>query len=187
VPFGQAPDRNLTLLVAAGDSPINFASAVRTTVKAVDQDLPLFNIEGFATMLYRRAWPFRVFGSLFMTFGVSALVMAAAGLYGVLAFGVRLRTEEIGVRMALGAGRKQVVRMILRQGLTVVGIGLAMGLGIGFFLGPMMSALFFNVAPRDPAVFGGTLALLLLTGFVASLVPALRAASVDPLVALRES
>jgi putative ABC transport system permease protein len=187
VPFGQAPDRNLTLLVAAGDSPINFASAVRTTVKAVDQDLPLFNIEGFATMLYRRAWPFRVFGSLFMTFGVSALVMAAAGLYGVLAFGVRLRTQEIGVRMALGAGRKQVVRMILRQGLTVVGIGLAMGLGIGFFLGPMMSALFFNVAPRDPAVFGGTLALLLLTGFVASLVPALRAASVDPLVALRES
>jgi ABC-type antimicrobial peptide transport system permease subunit len=127
-----------------------------------------------------------VFGSLFLTFGVSALVMAAAGLYGVLAYGVRLRTQEIGVRMALGAGRGQVVRLILRQGLTVVGIGLLAGLGLGLLLGPLMEALFFNVEAADPVVFGLTVGLLLLTGFTASFVPARRAAAVDPLVALRE-
>jgi ABC-type antimicrobial peptide transport system permease subunit len=113
--------------------------------------------------------------------------MAAAGLYGVLAFGVRLRTQEIGVRMALGAGKSQVVRMVMRQGLLVVGIGLAIGLGIGYLAGPLMATLFFNVTATDPLVFGGTAAMLLATGIIASLIPALRAASVDPLVALREN
>jgi ABC-type antimicrobial peptide transport system permease subunit len=137
-------------------------------------------------LIYRRSWPFRVFGTLFMTFGLSALLMAAAGLYGVLAYGVRLRTQEIGVRMALGAGRGQVVRMILRQGMLVVGIGLVAGLGIGYLLGPLMEALFFNVTATDPAIFGTTTVLLLLTGFIASFMPARKAASVDPLVALRQ-
>jgi len=160
---------------------------MREAVKSIDQDLPIFQVDSFADLLYRRSWPVRIFGSLFMAFGLSALVMASAGLYGVLSYGVRLRTQEIGVRMALGAGRKQVIRMILKQGLIVVGVGLAVGLGIGLVLGPAMSALFFNVTPTDPAVFGSTIGLLLATGVVASLVPALRAASVDPLVALRES
>ncbi len=187
VPYAQAPDRNLTLLLSAGDSPLNAAPGMRQAIRSVDQDLPVFQVDGFASFLYNRSWAFRIFGSLFMAFGLSALLMAAAGLYGVLAYGVRLRTQEIGVRMALGAGRQQVIRMILRQGLTVVGIGLLVGLGIGYLLGPQMSALFFNVRPTDPTVFGLTAAVLLVTGVIASLVPARRAASVDPLTALRDS
>ena len=187
VPLAQAVDRNLTMVLSAGDTPINAAPGVRQAVRRLDQDLPVFGVDPFATLLYRRSWPFRIFGTLFMTFGVSALIMAAAGLYGVLAFGVRLRTQEIGVRMALGAGKSQVVRMVMRQGLLVVGIGLAIGLGIGYLAGPLMASLFFNVTATDPLVFGGTAGMLLATGIIASLIPALRAASVDPLVALREN
>jgi putative ABC transport system permease protein len=187
VPLTQAVDRNLTMVLSAGEAPINAAPGVRQAVRRLDQDLPVFGVDPFATLLYRRSWPFRIFGTLFMTFGVSALIMAAAGLYGVLAFGVRLRTQEIGVRMALGAGKSQVVRMVMRQGLLVVGIGLAIGLGIGYLAGPLMATLFFNVTATDPLVFGGTAAMLLATGIIASLIPALRAASVDPLVALREN
>ncbi|HXT71853.1 MAG TPA: ABC transporter permease [Vicinamibacterales bacterium] len=187
VPFEQAPSRELTMLLSAGENPLAAAPALREVVRSIDQDLPVFAIEPFGGMLHRRSWPFRLFGSLFMAFGLSALTMAAAGLYGVLAYGVRLRTQEIGVRMALGADRNHVVRMILRQGLIVVGIGLVIGLGIGFLLGPMMSELFFNVKPTDPLVFGLTTAVLLTTGVIASVVPALRAASVDPLEALRQA
>lgn len=186
VPLEQAPDRNLTFLLAAGDTPMAVAQTVRQAVRGFDPDLPLFQVDAFAAMLHRRSWAFRVFGSLFMSFGLSALVMAAAGLYGVLAFGVRLRTQEIGVRMALGAGRRQVVGMIIRQGMIVVGVGVVMGLGLGALLGPAMSELFFNVEPMDPMVFGTTAAVLIATGLVASLVPARKAASVDPLVALRQ-
>ena len=185
VPFSQAPDRNLTLLLSAGETPLTAASGMRQAVRSVDQDLPIFQVDSFAELLYRRNWPVRIFGGLFMAFGLSALLMASVGLYGVLAYGVRLRTQEIGVRMALGAGRKQVIRMILRQGLIVVGVGLAVGLGIGLLLGPAMSALFFNTSARDPVVFGSTIGLLFTTGVIASLVPAMRAASVDPLTALR--
>jgi putative ABC transport system permease protein len=88
--------------------------------------------------------------------------------------------------MALGAGRRQVVGMIMRQGMIVVGVGVVMGLGLGALLGPAMSELFFNVEPMDPMVFGTTAVVLIVTGLVASLVPARKAASVDPLVALRQ-
>ena len=186
VPLSQAPDRNLTFLLAAGDTPLAVAQTVRQAVRGFDQDLPLFQVDSYSAMLHRRSWPLRVFGSLFMSFGLSALVMAAAGLYGVLAFGVRLRTQEIGVRMALGADRRQVIRMIIRQGMIVVGVGVVIGLGLGALLGPAMSELFFNVDPMDPMVFGTTAAVLITTGLVASLVPARKAASVDPLVALRQ-
>jgi ABC-type antimicrobial peptide transport system permease subunit len=186
VPLAQAPDRNLTLLLSAGEAPLNATAGMRQAVRSVDQDLPIFQTDAFGDLLYRRSWPVRIFGSLFMAFGLSALLMASAGLYGVLAYGVRLRTQEIGVRMALGAGRQQVIRMILKQGLIVVGVGLTVGLGIGLLLGPAMSQLLFNVKPTDPLVFGTTLSLLLTTGIVASLVPAMRAASVDPLTALRQ-
>jgi predicted permease len=185
VPYAQAPTSALVILVAA-DEPLTVAPLIREVARAVDQDLPLFDVNNFATMLARRSWPFRVFGTLFMAFGGAALLMAAVGLYGVLSFGVKLRTQEIGVRIALGAGRRQVIGMIVRQGMLVVCIGLAIGLVLGVLAGPLMAALFFNVTATDPLVFGVTTTLLLATGLVASIVPARRAASVDPLVALRD-
>jgi ABC-type antimicrobial peptide transport system permease subunit len=122
---------------------------------------------------------------LFVAFGAGALALAAAGLYGVMAFSVRRRTGEIGVRMALGADRGRILRLVVRQGLMQVAIGAAGGLVIGRLLAGQLSVLFFNVSPWDPTVFAATMAVLTSVGFLATLVPALRAASVDPLVALR--
>ena len=119
-----------------------------------------------------------------MSFGVGALVLAGAGLYGVMAFSVRRRTQEIGVRMALGAARSGVIRMILWQGMWRVGLGIVIGLVPAWFLAGQMRALLTRVSQFDPLVFGLTILLLVLAGAAATIVPALRAASVDPLVAL---
>jgi ABC-type antimicrobial peptide transport system permease subunit len=158
---------------------------VRRAVQEVDQDLAIFNSNSLSAALSQRAWAFRVFGTLFMSFGFGALVLAAAGLYGVMAFGVRTRTQEIGVRMALGADRRMVVRMILWQGMWRVLLGIALGLVPAWGLAKLMTQLLFRVTPTDPAVFGATIGVLLLAGLAASTVPALRAASIDPLNALR--
>jgi ABC-type antimicrobial peptide transport system permease subunit len=120
-----------------------------------------------------------------MTFGVAALFLASVGLYGVMAFGVKQRTGEIGVRMAMGADRRSVLRMILWQGLWRVALAVAIGLVPGWQVGKLMEGLLDNVSPRDPLVLSITAVTLLVSGALASLVPALRAASVDPIVALR--
>jgi len=187
VPLAQSPERNLSLILATSGDPLVPAPGVRRAVRDVDQDLPTFRVDSLAGLLRQQGWPYRVFGSLFFAFGISALIMAVAGLYGVLAFTVRLRTSEIGVRMALGADGRRIARMFVRQGMTVVLIGLTIGVAIGATLSPLMSELFFNVTPRDPMVFGIAITMLLATGLAASLVPALRASRVDPLDALRES
>jgi putative ABC transport system permease protein len=187
VPLSQWPDRNLSILLATTGDPLAPANGVRRALREIDPDVPTFQVNSLAARLAQQGWPYRVFGSLFFAFGISALVMAVAGLYGVLAFTVRLRTSEIGVRMALGADGGRIARMFMRQGMTVVAIGMALGISIAALLSPMMGELFFNVTPRDPLVFTVTIALLVATGLVASFVPAKRAARVDPLAALRES
>jgi len=144
------------------------------------------NVNSLAGELWKRGWAVRLFGGLFLIFGAAALLLAAAGLYGVMAFMVRRRTQEIGVRMALGATRRNVLRLVVWQGLWRVLLGIALGLVPGAFLGGLMEGLIDDsVSPRDPLVHAMTAATLLASGVLASLVPALRAASVDPLVALR--
>jgi predicted permease len=186
IPLAQAqsPERGLTLLAAGHSGPVPAAS-LRQAFMDVDADLPLSNVESLASFFGRRNWPVRVFGTLFLCFGAAALVMAAAGLYGVLSFSVRRRTSEIGVRMALGANRARVLRLILKQALWIVGIGLTLGLGIGILIGPLMGPLLNNVDPRDPQVFAITLASLVGVAFASTIVPALRAARLDPIKALR--
>ena len=186
VPLTQEANDGLTIFLQTTGDPLSAAPGLRAAVREIDQDLPLSNVESLAGFFYRRGWPYRVFGSLFFAFGAAALIMAVAGLYGVLAFGVRMRTQEIGVRLALGADKARVVRMILLQGMRLVLIGLVLGLTIGWLAAPLMAELFFNVKPTDPFVFGATAFALALTGIVASLVPAFRAASTDPVVALRQ-
>ena len=185
VPYAQAPSRDVTFLVAARGDPAAAGVTVRRAVVEVDPNLPLFEISTLQGRYDQSSWPFRVFGSLFMTFGLSALLMAAAGLYGVMSFAVRRRTEEIGVRMALGADRRRITTMVVTQGIWQVGIGIALGFGAGGYLATLLKLLLFQVRPWDPIVFGCTIAVLSAAGLLASLVPALRAASVDPLVALR--
>ena len=185
LPLAQASQRGFTILARTGNDPVALTPAIRSALSAVSAETPLTNPNSVAAEFWRRGWAFRLFGGLFLTFGAAALVLAAAGLYGVMAFTVRRRTHEIGVRMALGASRRGVLRMVLWQGVWRVGVGVVLGLWPGWFLGTQMTALLSNASPADPIVHGTTAVTLLLAGALASLVPALRASSVDPLRALR--
>jgi len=132
-----------------------------------------------------RVWVYRAFGGLFSAFGVAALLLASAGLYGVMAFAVRRRTAEIGIRMALGADRSRIRRMILRQGVVLLASGVALGAGLGALLSTQLTQLFYKVKPFDPPVLLLTCGVLVAAGLAASLIPARYAARMDPLLALR--
>jgi predicted permease len=184
-PMAQGASRSFLVLAATQGDPMSVSSGVRETLAQIGEGTPLTNANSLAEELWRQGWAVRVFGSLFMTFGVAALVLASAGLYGVMAFGVKQRTQEIGVRMAMGADRRSVLRMVLWQGMWRVALAIAVGLVPGWLVGTQMSALIRGVSPADPLVYSLTAATLLLSGALATLAPALRAASVDPIVALR--
>jgi predicted permease len=186
LPFAQSTSRGFTILARTTGDPVALTSSVRSALSAVNSETPLANANSLSGEFWRRGWAFRLFGGLFLTFGAAALVMAAAGLYGVMAFTVRRRTHEIGVRMALGASRRGVMRMVLWQGCWRVALGVAIGLWPGWFLGTQMRALLTGgVSPADPVVHVTTAVTLLAAGVCASLVPAMRASAVDPLTALR--
>lgn len=184
-PTAQTTARFLTLFASTSGDPMAIAGDVRCVLAGVGEGVPVTNPASLAAQLWQDGWPVRVFGGLFMAFGVAALFLAAAGLYGVMAFGVRQRTQEIGVRMAMGAARGAVLRMILWQGGWRVGLATAVGLLPGWQVGRLMGALLRNVSPGDPLVLSLTAGTMLMTGVAACLAPALRAASIDPIVALR--
>ncbi len=168
--------------------PKAYVGAIRQAVREVEPNLPLSNIktqieQGDETLSMER-----LFAKLMTLFGVLAQQLASIGLYGVLAYSVSRRTHEIGIRMALGADRGRMLRMILGQGMTLTLIGVALGLTGAYVLTKYMGTLnsmLFGVQPRDPLTFGVTAALLTLVALVACLVPARRATKVDPMVALR--
>jgi ABC-type antimicrobial peptide transport system permease subunit len=130
-----------------------------------------------------RAWRFGA--TMFVAFGVLALVIAAIGLYSMIAYGVAQRTRELGVRLALGASSGHVVRLIVRGGVRLVLAGVVIGGAIALWAAPWMESLMFEASPRDPLVYGAVVAVLLAVAAVASLAPALRALRMDPNVALR--
>ncbi|MFP5378593.1 MAG: ABC transporter permease [Vicinamibacteria bacterium] len=185
LPVTQVSATGLGLFVRATGAPLNLTAAARDAVRAIDPNLPIFNVLTVRQSLDNQTWAFRVFGTLFMAFGFAALFLATVGLYGVMSFAVSRRTSEIGVRMALGAAGRDVLRLVLAQGLWQVGVGILLGAGLAAALGSAMSLLFFGVQPRDPATYVVVGAVLAATGLVACLIPARRAARVDPMEALR--
>ncbi|MCB1055916.1 MAG: FtsX-like permease family protein, partial [Acidobacteria bacterium] len=134
---------------------------------------------------FKQLWFYNVFGLLFMVFGFAALLLASIGLYGVMAFSVSRRRQEVGVRMALGASAVDVVTMVLRQGLGQLGLGVLFGLGLALLLSQGLSLVLFQVEPWDPLIFAAIATTLVLTGLLACYLPARRAARVDPVTALR--
>jgi putative ABC transport system permease protein len=127
----------------------------------------------------------RMFSGLLVIFSAVALILAAVGLYGVIAYTVARRTHEIGIRMALGAGRSDVLGLVMRRAAILTLAGLAIGLGAAFAVTRMLGSLLFEIDPHDPLTFGGITVLLAAIALVASYVPAYRATRVDPVVALR--
>jgi len=185
VPLDQRLTRYLEIIVAGTGDAIAPAGDLRRAVADIDDAIVVDRVTTVAGRYEERTWPYRVFGGLFSAFGVAAMLLASAGLYGVMAFAVRRRTAEIGIRMALGADQPRILRMILRQGLVLLAIGVALGAGLGFLLSTQLTQLLYNVQPWDAPVLLTTFAVLAASGLAASLVPARRAAAVDPLVALR--
>jgi predicted permease len=186
MPLAQSPQRGLAVIARTAGEPMALATALRTVVARALQDSPLVNVNSLAGELWRDGWEVRLFGGLFLAFGIAALLLAAVGLYGVMAFTVRRRTQEIGVRMALGASRRGVLGLVLWQGVRRVALGVALGLLPGWYLATLMSELLDGVSPTDPLVHLATAATLLVSGTLATLVPAMRASAVDPLTALRQ-
>jgi len=168
----------------AGD-PMRLTNGVRQAVASLNPDIPLYWVYPLRTAVARPTWFIRVFGTMFMIFGVVALFLASIGLYAVMSFSVGRRTREVGIRMALGAQGGDVVGMIFRQGALQLTIGMIVGLALALGVSQLLRILLFDVQPRDPAIFTGVTAVLVVTGLLACLLPARRATRVDPLVALR--
>jgi putative ABC transport system permease protein len=183
-PLGQATDRFMSIIVRSPDATA-LAGDVRAAVTAIDPDLPIYFVKTLKEGVLERTWFYRVFGTLFTIFGFAALFLAAIGLYAVMSFSVRRRTREVGIRMAIGAQTRDVLRLILRQGLTQVAIGMSLGLAFAFALSNLLKMLLFDVEPHDASIFASITLVLGLTGLAACLIPALRATRVDPNEALR--
>ncbi|HKK92148.1 MAG TPA: FtsX-like permease family protein, partial [Longimicrobiales bacterium] len=185
VPLAQLDANFITMLAWTDGEPLRITQDVRDAVYAADPDTPIYWAQTVQQAIDENTWFYRVFGALFVAFGLAALFLSSVGLYGVMAFSVSARTQEVGVRMALGAAAGRVRAMILKQGLKQVAIGSLIGVGLAILLGQGLTVILFGVTPWDPVTLGAVFLLLLTTGIAASFFPALRATRVDPVVALR--
>lgn len=185
-PLQQVDQQFVTIMATpVGGDPMALTAEVRQIVRRLDDDLPIYNVSSLIAQYEQFTFFVAIFGSLFIAFGVITLAIALVGLYGVLSFSVSQRVKEIGVRIALGAQGGDVVRLIVRQGLIQIAVGVVLGLGAGFGLSKLMGNFLFGVEPGDPMVFGGVTALIVAVGVMATWLPARRASAVDPMVALR--
>jgi putative ABC transport system permease protein len=180
----EPPSGTAILIRSAGD-PASLTSAVREAVQATDPNQPVFNVKTLSQLLVQNRWPYRVFGSMFTILAMIALVLASVGIYAVTAYSVTQRTQEIGVRMALGAQPRQVSWLILRQGLVQLAIGLVIGTAGTLAAAPVLSALLVQIKPHDPATLIGIAVVFTAVTICACLIPARRATQLDPLSALR--
>lgn len=184
-PLAQVPLRFINLAVRTAGAPLEFVVPLREQVQAIDPDLPVYDVATLGTAIRNDNFRYGIFGSLFASFGAAALVMAAVGLYGVMSFSVGQRRREVGVRMAVGAGAADVLRLILGHGMRQVALGLAIGTPLAFGLSRLIASALYRVSPTDPATFGIIVVLMIGVALLACIVPALRATRVDPLEALR--
>jgi predicted permease len=187
VPMSQQPDRRVSffLRMAAGAPAVPLTAAVRQTLKDVDPNLPLIQMMRLRDYADLSLLPQRVAASVAGSLGVVALLLSALGVYGVTAFAVASRTREIGIRMALGADRRGVMRLVLGRIVGLTAIAAALGLGVALVAAQLLSGLLLGVPALDPVAFGGTLVLLIASALVATIGPLRRAASIDPVRALR--
>ena len=186
VPFAQWPsDRAVSLVVRTPGDPASLAPAVRKAIWSVDKDQPVVRVATMDDLVARSAAERRFALIVFEAFGLAALVLAAAGIYGLLAGSVAERTREMGVRSALGATRRVIVGLVLRQGMRLTFAGLVIGLAGAYTASRAIAALLFGISRADPLTYLGVTALLVLVSLAACLVPAWRAARVAPATALR--
>ncbi len=185
-PFRQQPFRRMTFVVKTAVDPLTLSQPLRDAILEADPELPAYNIVTLEQQLKDSLQTRRVSMALLVAFGALAAVLAAVGIYGVLAFGVAQRFREIGTRVALGASPRQILKMVLSQGMTLTAIGVAIGVVAALALGRLLASMLFGVPAYDPATFAAVCALLLAVSLLACGAPARRATRVDPIEALRD-
>jgi len=173
------------LLVRAQGDPAALTSLLREEVRAIDADLPLFGILTMDQALAQQRWAFRIFGTMFAIFAIIALALSAVGLYAVTAYSVSQRTQEIGVRMALGAQAKQVLWLILRRSVVQMVIGLVLGIAGALGVSKLLASVLFQTGAGDPVLLAMIVVLLIGVSTAACIWPARRATRLDPVNALR--
>jgi len=179
------PQRNQILFVRTAANPAQLATPIRNIVAAIDRNQPVANIKTMSEVVADTVAPRKFNMLLFALFALIAMVLAALGIYGVMAYSVAERTHEVGIRMALGAQQSDLLGLIVKNGLMLTLIGVAIGLAIAFALTRLMTTLLFGVTPTDAITFASVSAFLILVALIACYIPARRATKVDPLVALR--
>lgn len=186
-PMAQSPYRAMTLLVRSSSDSSDVVKTLRTTVAALDSELPVTRVQTVQSLIEMERVGMNTFGVLFVVCGFGALMLAGVGLFGVVSQGVRLRTREFGIRLALGANRNQLLRMVLRQGLGLIGIGTGIGvlLALASSVGLRSMIPEFSPSPYDVWIYAAVVAALAAIGAAALWIPARRAAASDPIDALR--
>jgi len=186
LPYTQSPIPSFTILVKTAGDPALLASAVAHAVGSVDPDVPLYQVQTVETIASDRVAERRLAAILISIFGVLALLLAAVGIYGVMSLAVTQRSRELGIRMALGAQRRDILRSVIGSGMLLAFLGLGIGLAAAFFgLAPLVSSVLFQVTATDPPTYTLSPLILLVVALLACWLPAMRATRVDPMVALR--
>jgi putative ABC transport system permease protein len=184
-PHQQLPQGSMYLVVQSAGDPTSLTAAVRGAIQKVDKDLPVFRVTTMERMVEDSLAQRRFSMLLLGIFASVALVLAVVGLYGVMSYTVTQRTHEIGIRMALGASTRDILKMVVGHGMLLAVIGVGLGVGASFLLTRAMTSLLFNVSATDPVTFVSISLLLVVVAFLASYLPARRAMRVDPMLALR--
>jgi putative ABC transport system permease protein len=186
VPFAQSPWPSVGVTVRSAGDPNLLRNSIGGVVQQMDPDLPMAGVRTMEQVVHESMTNDRFNALLFAAFAVVALVLAAIGIYGVMSFVVAQRSHELGLRMALGADRRQVVRLVMRDGMKTALLGTALGFGGAYGVGRAMQGMWYGVSPLDLGRFGAIALVLVATALLACYLPARRAATVDPVVALRE-
>jgi putative ABC transport system permease protein len=185
-PYLQEPQPLIGMVVRTTGEPIAIVSAVRSAIYAVDRDQPISHVMPLGDLVADAVAPREVSMILLTALGSVALLLALLGIYGVLSYSITQRTQEIGIRTALGAQQTDVLKLILGQSLKLILIGVVMGVAVAIVIIRLFSSLLFGVSPTDPFIFVVVTAVLFLTALLASYLPARRASQLDPVRALRE-
>jgi putative ABC transport system permease protein len=185
LPLAQSPSGGMTIVVRSAGEPAAAIGALRAALRSIDPAIPLFGERTVDELVDDMAAQRRLNTLLLTIFGIVAAVLAAVGVYGVLAYSVQQRTRELGVRVALGATAGTLLRLVLAEGLVLAGTGLVLGLVGALALGRVLTTLLYNVSAYDPATLAAIAGVAALIAFLACLVPAIRAVRLDPVNALR--
>ncbi len=186
LPLYQRYFPEMMLHVRVAGDPMSLLPAIRREIQAIDRELPVYDGGTLIDQITTAVSAQRMAAALLGASGVLALVLAVVGVYGVMAYDTSRRTREFGIRVALGAGRQSILRLVLRDGAVLVGLGLAVGLALAVGLTRLAAGFLHGISPTDPLTFASISLILVLAAAAACYLPALRAARIDPLTALRQ-